>query len=232
MQLSAVLLARALAFVETADLDPRGRIFYPELTRELVQRYQFQGFPQKMEDFDEQKGVTFVGGKSGDTVIEKFTIYNTGILVDTRVNTLVSKQLIDEALQWARAKFGLHYDPGMIRRMGYVSQVTFHSEIRLDTLHVALSNLAQRVTSAVSEIQGQKVQYQTTTIGIQHDVLLRKYPIAAFTIQPRVETSLSDGKYFSEAPLPTDLHWEMLQQFESDLLRSNAAMDVKTSRQN
>jgi hypothetical protein len=96
MQLSAVILARALAFVETVDLSPRGHVFYPDLAKELVQRYQFQKFPQALEDFDEQKGVTFGAGKSGETVIEKLVIYGNGILVDTRTNTSASKHLISK----------------------------------------------------------------------------------------------------------------------------------------
>lgn len=218
MRLSAVILARAIAFVETVDLSPRGKVFYPDLAKELVQRYQFQKFPQTLEDFDEQKGITFVGGKSGETVIEKLTIYTNGILVDTRTDTAASKRIIDEALQWARSKFGLHYDAGMIQRFGYVSQLTFYSEAKLDTLHPALRKLAERISSAVSEIQNERFHYQTTSIAIQHDPSLRKYQIAGFTIQPRAETRFSEGKYFSEAPLATDLHWEMLQQFEKDLL--------------
>jgi hypothetical protein len=77
VRLSAVVLARALAFVETVDLNPRGKMFYPEMITEFVQRYQFQKFPKTFEDVDETKGVEFWEGKVENIVIQKFTIFNT-----------------------------------------------------------------------------------------------------------------------------------------------------------
>jgi len=48
---------------------------------------------------------------------------------------------------------------------------------------------------------------------------IRKEPIAGFTIQRRVDTPFGENKYFSEAPLPTEIHLDLLQQFESDAER-------------
>jgi len=59
MELASIILARAMAWVEPTDLNPRGAVFYPDLTKALVARYNFQKFPQKLEDFDESKGVAF-----------------------------------------------------------------------------------------------------------------------------------------------------------------------------
>jgi hypothetical protein len=218
MKRSAVVLARCLAFVETYDLSPDGRVFFPDLVKALVSRYEFQKFPKDFSEFDETKGIDFLEGRLGSEVIWRLTIYNNGIMIDTRSNTSISKEIIEEALSWAKETFGLRYDPSMIKRFGYVSQLTFYSDVILDRLSPALRRLSQRVTSAVSEIHNEKIEYQTTQIWIQHDQLMRKSPLAGFYISPRVETLLSEHKYFSEAPLTTDLHWELLEEFESALL--------------
>ena len=218
MKLSAVLLARVVGFVETFDLTPTTSLFYPDLVKEIVAHYNFQKFPQEFKDFDEQKGVEFLQGKSGNTILDKVVIYNNGILVDTRSNTKISEQVIEEALLWAKSKFGLSYHSGMIKRFAYVSQLTFYSDVALDALNPALKKLSDRITSAVSDIHKEPIDYQTTALIIAHDPLKRKTPIAAFTILPRIETPLSEHKYFSEAPLPTDLHWELLQEFEAGLI--------------
>ncbi len=217
MERAAVILARCIAFVETYDLSPVGRVFFPDLVKELVSRYQFQKFPKEFSDFDENKGIEFLEGKRDDDVIWRLVIYNTGILLDTRSNTGLSQAIIEEALGWAKEKFGLTYNPGMVSRFAYVSNLTFYSDITLDMLNPALKRLADRITSAVSEIHKQQIDYQPTSLLIQHDQLKRKSPLAAFTITPRAETPLSDHKYFSEAPLPTDLHWELLEEFEAAL---------------
>src|SRR6266496_2195276 len=110
MKLAAILLARALAFVETYDLNPRGKVFYPELVQEIVKRYNFQKYPQNLEDFDESKGVVFVEGKMGDIVIEKFTIFDALLALETRSNTNDSQRIILDMLQWGQQKFGLTFE--------------------------------------------------------------------------------------------------------------------------
>lgn len=217
MERAAVILARCIAFVETYDLSPVGRIFFPDVVREVASRYEFQKFPKEYSEFDETKGVEFFEGRREHETILKLVIYNNGILVDTRSNTSSSQEIIGEALNWAKERFGLTYKPSMISRFAYVSQLTFHSEITLDTLNPILKRVAGRISSAVSEMHKERLDYQTTGLIIQHDQLKRKNPIAGFTITPRVETPLSEHKYFSEAPLPTDLHWELLGEFEAAL---------------
>ncbi len=55
MQISAVITARFFAFIETYDLNPRGRGYFPEIVAALVERYGFTKFPQKAEEFDESR---------------------------------------------------------------------------------------------------------------------------------------------------------------------------------
>ena len=59
MQLSAIILARVLGFIETADLDARGKVFNPDFVQEVVKRYKFQKFPKTIEEFNEANGVVF-----------------------------------------------------------------------------------------------------------------------------------------------------------------------------
>jgi len=219
VKLSAVVLARVLGYIEPIDLNPRGTIFYPEFTQEFVQRYKFQKFPQKLEEFDESKGVEFHQGKIGDMVIQKFVIWNTLFVVETRSNTTDSKRVLDEMLLWAADKFGLIYKPGMIKRFAYVSDLTFYSDVPILFANPAVTRLAAETSKAVSEIWQDHVQYEPLSVGVGHDPMARKYGIASFTIQHRAESKFSENKYFSEAPLPTDKHIALLEEFEADVKR-------------
>jgi hypothetical protein len=125
--------------------------------------------------------------------------------------------------QPARSTFGLKYELGMIKRFAYLSQLTFYSEMRLDGLSAALKRLAHGISSEVSKIYREEIPYQTSSIMFQHDPLLRKNPIAAFTIFPRAETPFLDNKYFSEAPVSTDAHIRLLTEFEADVLGKSSA---------
>lgn len=217
MQRSSVLLARAVAWVESSDLNPIGRVPYPRLAEALVQRYNFQTYPTKAEDFDEAKGVVFAGGSAGETVIEQAVIYSQGLVLDTRTSTDESKRVLEEALTWAAARFGLHFGPGLIRGWNFVSQVVFRSEMVLAMLHPAVQKLLKHVEAGVRGTDAEGLKYEVTNLGFNYDRLLRKNALVGFTIQRRVEQPFSEQKFFSEAPLPTDTHWKLLEEFEKDL---------------
>ena len=149
MKLSAVAVARFFAFIETLDVNPRGRGYFPELVSALVERCGFVKFPTKPEDFDESKGVVFQSGRAGDITINQIQVFDHAIYVDTASSTDDSERLFHEILSWLSKDFGLAYRPEMVKRKTYVSSLTFYSEAMLDNLHPALSKLAQRLAVRV-----------------------------------------------------------------------------------
>lgn len=217
MRISAIILARTLAFVERFDLDPEGRIPIADLIKGIADRYKFQRLP-KREEWDKE-GLIFEDGKIGNKVIKKLVLYDVLIALETRTNTTESKQLIEEMLEWGVAKFGLKYGPASIKRFAYVSDVTFHSDLPLlDKACDPLSTIAAKTSAALSEIWGESISYQAINLSVGHDPLTRKSAIAPFSISRRQEARFSENKYFSEAPLPTDIHIQILEQFEKDVL--------------
>jgi hypothetical protein len=217
MEVAAVLLARAMAYVESSELNPQAGVFYPNLVRAIVARYNFQKFPQKPEDFDEAKGVVFAEGRLGDSVIEQLAIYTYGIILDTRTSTQESRRLLEEGLQWASKEMGLVYKPSMIKRWQYASNLIFYSKVPLTGVHSAFQKVADSLTRTAAELTGEKLKYELVSFGVNYDQLNRKHPFGSFSIQRRENVPFSENKYFSDAPLPTDVHMKLLEQFEADI---------------
>jgi len=217
VRLASIILARTLGYIESFDLSPHGKVYFPELVAGVVERYRFQKFPTKVEDFDVSKGVVFEEGKIGNKVIQKFSIFDTLLVVETRSNTTESKQILEEMLLWGAAKFGITYSPGSIQRNAYVSGVSFYSDASFLQVSPPLDRLASRTSAALSNIWHEPIHYETVGIAVGHDLMARKYGIAQFTLTRRAETRFSDDKYYSEAPLPTDLHLELLEEFETGI---------------
>jgi hypothetical protein len=219
MELVSIQLARFLAFFETGDLDPRGKLHYPELFAALVQKYQFQKFPQKYEEFDLQKGIVLWDGKWEKGHIFKIEIHPGGIVVDTRSSTQDSEELFDQCLTWAASRFGLRYQKEIVKRRGYVSQVVFKSDAPiLSAISEPLAKLANSITHAVEALSGEKISFEPTGVWIHTDTTIKRLYPSLFSIQRRAETPFSENKYFSDAPLPTDTHLQMLKMFETDVL--------------
>jgi len=224
VRLASVVLARTLAFVEVFDLDPRGKVFLPDLVQAMVARYKFQKFPTTFEEFDISKsGIIFEDGKISGKVIQKFSIFDTLIVAETRSNTADSKEVIEEMLIWAAAKFGVNYTDESIKHNGYVSGVSFYSDVPILVASHPLEELAAKTSAAVSEIWQEPVHYESVGIAVGHDTATRKFPLAQFTLTRREATKFSENKYYSEAPLPTDLHLSLLAEYEAGVLALHGA---------
>jgi hypothetical protein len=184
----------------------------------LVERYDFQKFPSNPEDFDlGDKGVRFESGKANGLLIDSLVIYGGAILIDTLASTNDSKQMVLDLLEWGRTGLGISYEERMIRRWGYISHLVFKSDIPLLALHSSpLQKLAAK-TSTVTEEIFEGLKYVPSQVWIGHDPTVRKNSIASFYITHRINTPFSENIFFSEAPLPTHLHIQLLREFEQDV---------------
>ena len=218
MKLSAIILARVLGYVEVFDLSPQGKIFLPEIVPEIAERFNFQKFPKTLDELDESKGIEFHEGRIRDKVIQKFVIWNTLLVVETRSSTADSKQILEDMLEWGAEKFGLNYRPGMMKQFAYVSDLTFYSDVPLLSFGPVLTNLATKTSKALSDIWQEPIQYEPMNLVVGHDPMSRKYGIAPFSITRRAEARFTENKYFSEAPLPTDVHLKFLEEYEKDVV--------------
>lgn len=214
----SIILARVIVFVEMIDLDPRGKLHYPDFVGALVERYNFKKSPQKPEEIDLQKGpIVLADGKWENGSISKIEIYGGGFAVDTRSSTEDSEKLLDECLNWASEKFGIQYYRNMLKRKGFVSQLIFHSDAPIfSSLSSSLSKLGENVTQAIEKSYGEKIDYQPSSFSIHFDQTTRQLSPAPFTLMRRLGIPFSENKYFSEAPLPTNIHEELLHAFEAD----------------
>lgn len=216
MQLSAILLARVIALFEVADITPPGGFFFPELVKEVVQRFNFQKSPTNFEEWTSKEGTLFASGRSGKVTIDSLKLFRDGIQLETHTGTAESKKIIEEMLEWGKEKFGFSFKEGFTIRWAYVSDLTFLTDVEILSTP-PLRNLAEQTTRAISEIVGTQLPYVPTMQTIGHDSLVLKHGRASLSIQRRLDVPFSDNKYFSEAPLPTDVHIKLLEQFEADV---------------
>jgi len=218
MQVSAVILARVILFVDSADLNPRGTAYYPEIAKALIERYGFQKFPQKFEDWDESKGVTFELGRVESTTIDKLIIFSNGLQLDTSSSTKDSEAILEEALNWASKTLGLRFRRDMIQRKGYVSQFSFFSDAPLLQLNPIFKTVSAKVARGASESLRVPAVYEPTGIVFSLDPAEQRIPMHPFTIERKQGVAFADKKYFSAAPLPTDTHLSLVEEFEKSIL--------------
>ena len=218
MQRSAVQIARFLGFIEMDRLNPGGKVFFPRAVSAIAEKLNFQKFPVKPEEFDETKGVEFHEGHWNGMNVSKLVIYNNGLLVDTKASTDDSERILIEALSWAREELGIAFSPQLIYRKRYLSDVIFQTEAPILDGFSPIENLKRNLTNHVAEVMAQKFEYSSIRLDVDFERFQRQAAIAPFTIQRRNDSLFGDNRYFSEAPLPTEVHWQVLEQYEKDVL--------------
>jgi len=211
------MLARALAFVEVQELNPRGTAYYPDIVAALVRRFNFQGYPTKPEDFDEAKGIQFTDGKFSEGTLDRVQIFTHGLVLDTRASTDVSAALLHDTLLWAKIELGLHYEESMVKRRAFVSQVTFESKLELGRLNPVLETVGSLVSSRLSASMGQPINYEPTGVVLNLDQSTTKLAPGYFSLERREQVPFSDNKYFSTAPISTQDHIAILEELERAL---------------
>jgi hypothetical protein len=215
---SSIAKARAVALIDIDELNLNGRVRMAEVAPALVQRYEFATYPNKTEDFDYEKGVKFGSGKIGETIIDLFTIYQGIITLETLSSTDDSKSALEEILTWGASEFGLTYKEGTIRHWGYISQISFDSDIPLlNAISSPLTSLAKKTGQFVDSLFGEGLDYEVTKVIVGHDPLRRKNGIAGVTIEHKINVKFDENRFFSEAPLPTKVHIKYLEEFEAEV---------------
>lgn len=214
MELTAIALARVAVLLEVQALDPTGRTSTPEALKGLGERYAFMKVPQSFAEFDFQKGIELSVGKLDDINIDKLTLFANGIVVDTRSSTDDSERVIQDLLNLVRETFGATIRPN---RKWFASQVIFRSSMKLPSLHPVLQPIADRVATSVSRDLDQTIAFEPVSIAMGLDASQTKLNPGLFTIERRTEVPFSEDTYFSQAPLRTAEHIELIQHFEAAL---------------
>jgi hypothetical protein len=200
---------------------PSGAVGYlPDIVQEIKGRYSFLSAPRD-EDLvpsDPPKGAEFRHGKlmADDRVIviDKFTIFNDGVVVDAASSTQDTDAFLTDLAAWAKTALPKAVSSGP---RYYLSQI----EIRMDTPLQARAPSFQPIGEKVSALlKGYGIlpipNYEVTTIQVGFDHLGRVEPQpGVFFIDRRLNVPYSENIWFAQAPLKTMDHIALLKDLEN-----------------
>jgi hypothetical protein len=79
--------------------------------------------------------------------------------------------------------------------------------------------VSERLSTIVSENLRLPAAMGPTGISWGLDPAEQRIPVHAFTIERRQGAAFAEEKYFSSAPLPTDEHFALVEEFEKSVLK-------------
>jgi hypothetical protein len=212
MKLLSVPLARTVWIFDIAEVNPRGKNVFVDLVPALVSAYRFTRFPKQGDDLKE--GMKFGAGtfenSTGDDVQVGLTIYDDGFVADAFSSTRDTDEFLGHAVKLL-PEHGYAFDPSMVRKRKYLSQVVVRCSGQLASLNPKLGAFAKRIADV-----GGGEAFRCAAIEFWPDQSRVDKP-ANFSFQKRAGDNYGDDRYWSQASLPTEAHIELLGELEAIL---------------
>lgn len=219
MKLLSVQRARSIWFVNLMDLNPRGYNLL-SIIPAIIEKYKFQSFPTKWEELDLTKGVKYLGGTfqkdSRHDISVELNIYSNGLFADTRSSTEDSDAFLDELLTWITAEFDLVPYQEILNSKVYISELNMQTDSHLNALNPKLTAFANRLTSLIEGHENHPIAYETVGIYLWTNPIITNPP-GGFRFERVEGAPFNENRYYSAAPLQTNLHLEMLEELEKIL---------------
>lgn len=218
MKLIAINQARAIWLFPLIDLNPRGKASEKAAFTEIAKRYNFTVSPGPVDVVvarEKNQPIKYLQGsftpKKKQPVTVDMLIYRDGIVADTRSSTADSSEFIGDLLDWAVKEFELLPYEGIVKNRTAISEVQVSFDQILTFVNPKLNTFARLIGSNVAGHSG--VQYELGGISFWTDQNLAVLP-GPFRLERVAGAAFAENRYFSSAPMETEMHLDMLQRLE------------------
>jgi hypothetical protein len=211
MELVSVASARTVWLVNTVDLNPKGLRILPALTEALVDAYDFDEPPD--EPVDPPNSIKLKEGmfeKDGEAYRVGLEIYNDGFVADSAHSTALTEEFLNHVIDWAKTNFEINFDPSLVLKKIYYSDVVVRFSSPLATACNAFAEFAQLLSRSIpTERDG----YMLGSIVFSPRLPVGNNP-PLIAIEHRANTPPDGNIFFCKAPLPTDDFLALLAKFD------------------
>ncbi len=196
--------------------NPSGSFDVRDLTNGLRDRYKFLQVPTKIEEFDFNRGLEFLGGifKEGK-VISRLRIHNNGIYCEAMQPTEVIQEFIDDVLEWVRKDSGMTVEYRAPPNVFALSSLEVESDVSLVSAHGGVSVIGEKITALLESYGHEATKFEPTCLVFHCDEpRVQGTRLTRFTFERREGQPFDKKLFFSTAPLKTTDHLELLNELE------------------
>lgn len=214
MKLLAVNSARAIWLVKTIFLNPKGRSLVPAIVG-LAGRYKFSKLPPAESLATQPLDMKFEGGVftgvNGEPIAINLSIYDDGLIAETRASTEESDRFLNDALSWACEEYGLPHHSQLGVNKVYASELIVQLDLTNSIFGGKFAEFAARLRRGISS--NPQIPLEITGLHFGPDPSLTK-KVAPFRVERLANVPFEREEYFSTAPVPTSEHVELLKLME------------------
>jgi len=230
MIINSVVAAKAGRFVRATVRDNKsryttlwGHAYLPDLINAVKERYGFVRVPELIVDLEvsDTHPATFQHGKfvndERSILIKQLDVYTNWVIATTESSTSDADAFLSDITAWFSSSYFTVVSSPYVTYLSQLEVVldasfgkaaTFFNQARV-TFANALASYQEKLPPDV-EMSGFSLHYDTTKRP-------NDLAASAFTIERRVGRSYGDNVYFTQAPLTTSDHIEVLREIETGL---------------
>ncbi len=212
MRVVSVSSGKAIWLFETMELNPRGLDLDP-ISAAIRSRYAFAGHKNREEIEGARDGIKFERGSfkpdGSDSISVGFSIFNDGLVAETSAGTAYSEAFLEDLLAFVQKQHGLYFEPAMVRKRRYLSALLVESKQGLSKISEALASISAELTADTGR------KYEAVSVSVGYDTKEPAEGLGPFLIERRSNVPFSANRFYSTAPLTTESHIKLLNQFES-----------------
>lgn len=219
MKLTSVLAAKATWLFEINRLNPKGLALKPLLDG-VTERYKFAKAPANMLDLDEKKGLSFQQGEfstaDGRDIFIALSIYNDGFVVTTSSSTADATEFLEDLGLFVQSS-GFSFPASDHVRKGFSSVLQVEYDTPLLAINPQLERIIQFIESRLVSMDGKPRHFQMAALGFWSEDLTKSFAPVAFKFERKIGLPFEAHQFYSEAPLQTHEHLELLEELETIL---------------
>lgn len=212
MELVSILQSSAIRF---CTVENTGTIFGPDFVEAVRQRYRFWEFPKSPAEFRADDGIKFSHGLFNGTIINNITLYKTGVLAQGETDTSTLDLMIDDFLGWAEEYYSGKCILSTPVSRGYVSTIVVRAPTGVNGAFERLNRVSQALDGMLRGLGITAAPYSVSSFALQGDPA-QSSPIVPgrFLFERRADTPLEERLFYTEAPVTTDQHQELLRHLD------------------
>lgn len=226
MKVISNLLGRTVALINIDEWLPQQGLDVAKALPLMVERYGFTISPSLSDPAKKFRddGVKFENGRlittsGSEHVIEDLTLWPDGLVVNAHT-TDGAKAFLDDLLTWGNETLGFRAKFSAVTNRLYVSHLVVEFEASLAAKLRVLWPISKAFHEALQNTYSQDIpRVELTTMRFDYDHAIA--PAAFRTVGPFVierrenHRFENENVFFASAPLSTEDHIKLLQQFES-----------------
>ena len=196
---------------------PAGQLYLPGAAAKLIERYSFVKSPSMTDLTERRDYVAFGIGKFLDSQIQELRIYGDGVIVEARSNSKILDAFVDDLLAWNTEEFGLETIPGTKAERYHESTIVVRSGKDLSKVTGPLREISSELNKLLQKQNYSPRPYQVSGFILDCDPHAEggRRKELSFILDRRMGAAFAENRFFSQAPLPTDDHFALLERIET-----------------